>query len=666
VIPAELKIIPLRRNSKLPVGQWRTDIYCEFDFTGNRAVVIGDNYCVLDVEGIGKKVSGVSHINALQVAHGNLPATLSWSTPSGGVAMMFRSAPGVGHVSLAHTFGLELRTGAHYHLIPDSVVDGKKYEWIDDSEAAEIPDWLIDFFSSHAQTKPEILPSDKKASHEVNNTISYYLSALQALNSTCEYAQWVKIGMAAKSAGISLEQWTAWSQSAENACVDETEYAKKWDSFQGQGVGAGTLVDLAKAAGWKPEREEILLPPPVRIRETLMTNPDMQIKELRRPLGLLLELTNHFEDVSNQPQFSLGAALFVLTAIVQRAYKFNDAPQNGYHVLIGESGARKSTVMSAARLIVSRVAASSLMNDPRSVANFKKQLSEEPNRALSIDEIGHELIKQVYTRYSMPQYQEKVKLLLELHGCPDIILGHGTADKETKTGLIYDPRVSIIATATRSDLEQLCSQREFVDGGLFSRMACWQGLEVPSSRFVFGQSAPTCPTSVIDSLKALRSAFVVAGARWEPKPFGVCSSAAAFWGDVSETELPALRESHQRARSAIDRHFHQGIQFAYLHALGRGLDAVGLVDAVWGMDVSLEVLRQSLEVFKLHSKDAVGVGVEHAIEHLRHRGPSRWRDVHQTKMHIRRLSSSERSLVKKLLLEEGTVFVDKHGFLTLR
>jgi len=340
VIPAELKIIPLRRNSKLPVGQWRTDIYCEFDFTGNRAVVIGDDYCVLDVEGISKKVSGVSHINALQVAHGNLPATLSWSTPSGGVAMMFRIAPGVRHVSLAHTFGLELRTGAHYHLIPDSVVDGKKYEWIDDSDAAEIPDWVIDFFSSHAQTKSEILPIDKKASHAVNNSSNYYLSALQALNSACGYAQWVKIGMAAKSAGISLEQWTAWSQSAENACVDETEYAKKWDSFQGQGVGAGTLVDLAKAAGWKPEREEILLPPPVRIRETLLTNPDMQIKELRRPLGLLLELTNHFEDVSNQPQFSLGAALFVMTAIVQRAYKFNDAPQNGYHVLIGESGAR--------------------------------------------------------------------------------------------------------------------------------------------------------------------------------------------------------------------------------------------------------------------------------------------------------------------------------------
>lgn len=75
------------------------------------------------------------------------------------------------------------------------------------------------------------------------------LSALHALDPGCAREQWVRIGMAAKAAGLSLEDFTDWSSDAANF-AGERDCAQFWRSIKDGPVKAATLYSVALDAGW--------------------------------------------------------------------------------------------------------------------------------------------------------------------------------------------------------------------------------------------------------------------------------------------------------------------------------------------------------------------------------------------------------------------------------
>lgn len=75
------------------------------------------------------------------------------------------------------------------------------------------------------------------------------LSALQTLDAGCSREQWVTIGMAAKSAGLSLDDFTEWSRPAGNF-QNERDCKQVWASFDDGPVTGATLYKLAFDAGW--------------------------------------------------------------------------------------------------------------------------------------------------------------------------------------------------------------------------------------------------------------------------------------------------------------------------------------------------------------------------------------------------------------------------------
>lgn len=92
------------------------------------------------------------------------------------------------------------------------------------------------------------------------------LSALHALDPGCGNELWAKIGMAAKAAGVTFEDFNAWSAPAHNY-GGETETFTRWKSFRTDGrVQAGTLFSLAKEAGWKRSAANIATPKGVPAR----------------------------------------------------------------------------------------------------------------------------------------------------------------------------------------------------------------------------------------------------------------------------------------------------------------------------------------------------------------------------------------------------------------
>jgi hypothetical protein len=75
-------------------------------------------------------------------------------------------------------------------------------------------------------------------------------SALWHLDAGCPRPEWVRLGMAAKAAGLTFEDWHAWSETAGNY-RNEADCRSTWSSMKGEGIGAGTLFAAARAAGWQ-------------------------------------------------------------------------------------------------------------------------------------------------------------------------------------------------------------------------------------------------------------------------------------------------------------------------------------------------------------------------------------------------------------------------------
>jgi hypothetical protein len=72
-----------------------------------------------------------------------------------------------------------------------------------------------------------------------------------------DYDDWCAVGMALKHEGGSAHQWDAWSQ-RDTKRYKQGECARKWAGFNGSTspVTAGTLVELAKRTGWRPQRTQ--------------------------------------------------------------------------------------------------------------------------------------------------------------------------------------------------------------------------------------------------------------------------------------------------------------------------------------------------------------------------------------------------------------------------
>lgn len=80
------------------------------------------------------------------------------------------------------------------------------------------------------------------------------IEVLENLNpAALDYQEWLSVGMALKEEGYSVSVWDRWSRADRRYHAGECE--RKWNGFRGDSspVTAGTIVQLAKDHGWKPE-----------------------------------------------------------------------------------------------------------------------------------------------------------------------------------------------------------------------------------------------------------------------------------------------------------------------------------------------------------------------------------------------------------------------------
>lgn len=71
---------------------------------------------------------------------------------------------------------------------------------------------------------------------------------LKYIDPDCSYDEWLKVGMALKQEGASVDDWDTWSRQGSKYHVGECE--SKWNSFNSSGVTGGTLYHIAKNHGY--------------------------------------------------------------------------------------------------------------------------------------------------------------------------------------------------------------------------------------------------------------------------------------------------------------------------------------------------------------------------------------------------------------------------------
>ncbi len=80
--------------------------------------------------------------------------------------------------------------------------------------------------------------------------------ALHACDPGCDRETWVRLGMAAKAAGLDFSTFDEWSSRAES--YREQDARAVWQSIRRvDGVGPGTLYKAAAQAGWTPHGQAV-------------------------------------------------------------------------------------------------------------------------------------------------------------------------------------------------------------------------------------------------------------------------------------------------------------------------------------------------------------------------------------------------------------------------
>ena len=215
---------------------------------------------VVDIDG----PDGAANLRALEEQHGALPPTLVCLTGKG--SHLYFRHPGVrvrpnsnGKVSK----GIDIRGDGSMAMLPPSIhPSGTRYRWVvPDVPIADAPAWLLELVLREPERIAWPIPvrkiiADRLPDHEVERMLSF-------LDPDMDRDSWVRVGMALHAGGYPFEMYDRWSSGATrddslgNPLYNRQTCEAQWRGFREGGVGMGTLVVMAKRAGWEREPRHI-------------------------------------------------------------------------------------------------------------------------------------------------------------------------------------------------------------------------------------------------------------------------------------------------------------------------------------------------------------------------------------------------------------------------
>ena len=197
--------------------------------------------------------TGLKEFAKIIEKEGPLPPGPRQSTPSGGFHYLYKWQDNAVSSSSKVASGIDTRGGTsdrctgHIVAFP-SVINGKMYKWEEGGDIPEMPEWLSVSLGQPWREKPkEEVQKQEVPVHQINRMLTVIDP------DSLSYEDWVKIGMSLKStcSDDGLELWDEWSRHGSRR--KNNECSSRWKTFKDDGpVGFGTLLFMAKEAGWRP------------------------------------------------------------------------------------------------------------------------------------------------------------------------------------------------------------------------------------------------------------------------------------------------------------------------------------------------------------------------------------------------------------------------------
>lgn len=411
---------------------------------------------VVDVDG----PEGEAALKGLQEAHGRLPETLQSSTGRG--RHIFFKSPSRGKISnSAGKLGpkLDVRGDGGYVILPPSHhATGAQYRWVDkNAPLADAPAWLVEALSKQAESSSrpeEFLPADDLSARELSEA----QSALNSLDPDMGYDDWYRVGMALHAMGAPFDLWDEWSSRGQK--YNGAEMAAKWASFEGQGIGEGTLWRMAEEGGWKSPSakrvaETLDLEPPAApdFAATALSEPQLRVSPASMP-GLIGETVNWIltRSIRPQPEVTLLAVLGAVAGVVGRKYEseiYGTRP-NVYLCSIAPSASGKDAARKAIVQLFSDANIEKHLGDQAFVSarGLLNSVYAKPSQIMLVDEMGHVLDGMSNPRAAAYKVELKSLLLEMFSSSGGRVTGGTYADAKKEPISIYNPALSVYGTAT--------------------------------------------------------------------------------------------------------------------------------------------------------------------------------------------------------------------------
>ncbi|WP_248320846.1 AAA family ATPase [Caballeronia sp. Sq4a] len=272
-----LQVIPLKPKGKAPLGvlvpNGKDDATCDAETirrwwgavpNANIGVSLAPSgLVVVDVDRHEGKANGFDTLSKLEADYGLLRSPVVVTSGGGGEHRYYRAPQGVQLPGKAGP-GVDLLHKG-YGLLPPSIhPNGTPYRWhagcslLEALPVPELPQWMY-----VCGREPASGPMN--GSTRQPDEVARALSALFWLDAGCDRGTWIRLGMAAKDAGVSFQAFHEWSRNGSNYTTED-DCAVAWNSFKEDKavrVTAATLFHEAKEAGWTH---------PAKPRDTLETD----------------------------------------------------------------------------------------------------------------------------------------------------------------------------------------------------------------------------------------------------------------------------------------------------------------------------------------------------------------------------------------------------------
>lgn len=559
---------------------------------------------------------------------------------------------------------LELLSDKRLTTLPPAChrVTGKPYEWINEgAELTEFPAHLISVFDAlYPQPKREEMPLISQVEFE-KTTLDEVEEMLACISPDISREEWLRVGMALRDefGDAAYTSWDSWSMAGSK--YNPKEMHAIWRSFNGSGVGIGTLVFMAQEAGWIKKYET----PAHNEWEIDLSYLDKKSIKERKELvahGLVGEIADWITQTSRipQPRLALGAALSLVGMLKGRKYStVGNARSNLLVLNIAPSGAGKDDPQKRIAFLLSKLGMhNQKIGQPTSGTGLITGL-KNANYAglLGLDEIGHYL--EIATAKNAGGYQKEIiSYIIQLFSCAnnEFISKQYGNDKVNPKEVLIQPHLCVLGSSVKKRIVNSCTSDYAIDGFL-NRWILFETEDEPKPSRDF-KACKTVPDSILGAITKMADANpyplaegeepVVKEVRYTPEAWALINDFFDEAHELAVKNADPLKSLYKRTGEHVEK-----IALTLCDN-----EFIRVEDVNFAIDVVLESNKLIADLAGLIADNDQERNVVKALEVIRKGQPLTHRDFMRR---TRTLKSRERKEILNDLIQSGEVIAEEVG-----